>query len=90
MEEAPENGKESSHSAHADGMNELTNVQMNEYMYCASFITSITTNKSTLNITAVYSTSLSVRSTLLHVSTFSCHQQTVYNQSLANLHTFFK
>ena len=25
MEEAPENGKESSHSAHADGMNELQN-----------------------------------------------------------------
>jgi hypothetical protein len=24
MEEAPENGKESSHSAHADGMNEVT------------------------------------------------------------------
>jgi len=26
MEEAPENGKESSHSAHASGMNELMNV----------------------------------------------------------------
>jgi len=26
MEEAPENGKESSHSAHANGMNEFINV----------------------------------------------------------------
>jgi hypothetical protein len=26
MEEAPENGKDSSHSAHAKGMNELINV----------------------------------------------------------------
>ena len=28
MEEAPENGKESSHSAHANGMNEWMNQQM--------------------------------------------------------------
>jgi len=30
MEEAPENGKESSHSAHANGMNEQMNEQTNE------------------------------------------------------------
>jgi len=28
MEEAPENGKESSHSAHANGMNELMNANV--------------------------------------------------------------
>jgi hypothetical protein len=27
MEEAPENGKESSHSAHANGMNEIIDVR---------------------------------------------------------------
>jgi hypothetical protein len=32
MEEAPENGKESLHSAHANGMNEWMNAWMNEYM----------------------------------------------------------
>jgi len=30
MEEAPENGKESSHSAHADGMNEYIKVHNRE------------------------------------------------------------
>ena len=29
MEEAPENGKESSHSAHGNGMNEVTNYKHN-------------------------------------------------------------
>jgi len=29
MEEAPENGKELSHSAHANGMNEVTNYKNN-------------------------------------------------------------
>jgi hypothetical protein len=31
MEEAPENGKESSHSAHANGMNEWMNVDNNTH-----------------------------------------------------------
>ena len=33
MDEASENGKESSHSAHANGMNEWMNEWMNEVMY---------------------------------------------------------
>jgi hypothetical protein len=34
MEEAPENGKESSHSAHANGINEL----MNQVTYIVDFL----------------------------------------------------
>jgi hypothetical protein len=32
MEEAPENGKKSSHSAHGNGMNEWMNACMNHWM----------------------------------------------------------
>jgi len=38
----------------------------------------------------IYHNSLFVWSTLLHVSTLSFHHQTVNNQRLAKLHTFFK
>jgi len=38
----------------------------------------------------IYHSSLFVWSTLLFVSTLSCHHQTVYNQSFARLHMFFK
>jgi hypothetical protein len=38
----------------------------------------------------MYHNSLFVQSTLLHVWTFSCDHQTVYNQCLAKLHTFFQ
>jgi hypothetical protein len=31
MEETPENGKESSHSAHANGMNEYYSIMMKTY-----------------------------------------------------------
>jgi hypothetical protein len=39
MEEAPDNGKESSHSTHADGMNELLIDSMCMYIfpYCYQF-----------------------------------------------------
>jgi len=37
-----------------------------------------------------YHNSLSMQSTLLHVSTLPCHHQAVYSQSLAKLHTTFK
>jgi hypothetical protein len=33
MEEAPQNGKESSHSAHANGMNELTCYNQHSFFY---------------------------------------------------------
>jgi len=39
---------------------------------------------------STYHNSLSVQSTLLHVSTLSCHHHTVYSQYLAKLHTFCK
>jgi len=39
---------------------------------------------------SIYHNSLSVQSTLLHVSTLSCHHHTVYSQCLAKLHTFCK
>jgi hypothetical protein len=38
----------------------------------------------------LYHNSLSVQSTLLHVSTLSCHHHTVYSQYLAKLHKFCK
>ena len=39
MEEAPENGKESSHAAHANGMSEWMNEWMNEwYLIKKNFI----------------------------------------------------
>jgi hypothetical protein len=40
MEEAPENGKESSHSAHANGMNEWMNEWTNEWVCVTLNITS--------------------------------------------------
>jgi hypothetical protein len=36
MEEAPENGKETSHSAQANGLNEW----MNEWVYCRTWLKS--------------------------------------------------
>ena len=39
---------------------------------------------------SICNNSLSVQSTLLHVSTLSFHDQTDYSRCLAKLHTFFK
>ena len=38
MEEAPENGKELSHSAHVNGMNELTLRRLMSYIYGAPIL----------------------------------------------------
>ena len=46
MEEAPENGKESSHSAHAEGMNEWEG-RSAEYMY----IVHVCALKNVVNVT---------------------------------------
>jgi len=58
-------------------------------MYRASFII-FYSNKQTHNQyrNSIYHNSLSVQSTLPHVSTQSCHHQTVYSQCLAKLHTY--
>jgi len=59
---------------------------------CPKIISIFSYNQQTDNQyhNSTYHSSLSVQSTLLHVSTLSCHHQTVYSQCLAKLHKPFK